>query len=199
MAYDPKTSEGRIDVSYDIRDYIRLYRNAIPETLREEILTALKEKEFVEHTFYDATSDEAKPRSGDQELEITGDYYNENIMKVIWDVLHLYHEDLNYYWYNSWLGYTAPRWNRYTETKMMDLHCDHIKSMFEGERKGNPTLTVLGLLNDTFTGGEFLMWNDDVIELHAGDLLVFPSSFQYPHRVAPVTSGVRHSFVSWVW
>ena len=38
----------------------------------------------------------------------------------------------------------------------MAEHCDHIHSIFEGERKGIPVMTALGSLNDDYMGGEFL-------------------------------------------
>jgi predicted 2-oxoglutarate/Fe(II)-dependent dioxygenase YbiX len=80
----------------------------------------------------------------------------------------------------------------------MAMHCDHINTLFDGQRKGIPILSVVGLMNDNYTGGEFIMCGKE-IELMAGDLLVFPSVFMYPHMVNPVTTGVRYSLVSWVW
>jgi predicted 2-oxoglutarate/Fe(II)-dependent dioxygenase YbiX len=71
--------------------------------------------------------------------------------------------------------------------------------MFDGERKGVPVLTVLGSLNNDYTGGEFVMWEDEVIDLPAGAIAVFPSNFMYPHEVRPVKTGVRYSYVSWAW
>ena len=91
------------------------------------------------------------------------------------------------------------RFNRYDIGTEMRDHCDHIQSIFDGERKGVPILTVLGLLNDEFQGGEFVMWCDKKIELKTGDLVIFPSNFLYPHRVEPIIKGRRYSFVSWVW
>ena len=81
----------------------------------------------------------------------------------------------------------------------MAKHCDHIKDMFDGDRKGIPTLSVVGLLNDNFEGGEFVMFDDYIIKLKQGDVLIFPSNFLYPHKVNPVKKGIRDSFVSWVW
>jgi predicted 2-oxoglutarate/Fe(II)-dependent dioxygenase YbiX len=71
--------------------------------------------------------------------------------------------------------------------------------MFDGERKGIPTMTFLASLNDEYTGGEFVMWGDEVIPMGKGSALVFPSCFLYPHRVDPVISGIRYSCVSWSW
>jgi len=71
--------------------------------------------------------------------------------------------------------------------------------MFDGERKGIPVLSVLGILNDNYKGGEFIMFQDEEIKFKTGDLLIFPSNFLYPHRVEPVTKGIRYSFISWTW
>jgi predicted 2-oxoglutarate/Fe(II)-dependent dioxygenase YbiX len=43
------------------------------------------------------------------------------------------------------------------------------------------------------------MFGDEEIKFKTGDLLIFPSNFLYPHRVEPVTKGVRYSFISWTW
>ena len=61
-------------------------------------------------------------------------------------------------------------------------------------------LSTVLFLNDDFEGGEFLMFNEEKeIKFKAGDIMIFPSVFLYPHRVAPVTKGIRDAFVSWVW
>jgi len=79
----------------------------------------------------------------------------------------------------------------------MENHCDHIHTMFDGTRRGIPTLTVMAALNDDYQGGELVMFEDQPIELSTGDVIIFPSNFLYPHKIEPVTSGVRYSFVSW--
>ena len=81
----------------------------------------------------------------------------------------------------------------------MNLHCDHIPTIFDGQRKGIPTLSLLGSLNDNYEGGDLILFDDFKIELEKGDLIIFPSNFLYPHRVEPVLSGVRYSYISWVW
>jgi hypothetical protein len=108
-------------------------------------------------------------------------------------------KDLNFNWFNSWDGYSKVRWNRYSENKKMALHIDHIKSLFDGDRKGIPILSILGMLNNDYEGGKFIMFDNYEIELKAGDLLLFPSVFLYPHKVTPVTKGERYSFISWSW
>jgi predicted 2-oxoglutarate/Fe(II)-dependent dioxygenase YbiX len=81
----------------------------------------------------------------------------------------------------------------------MQLHCDHIHTLFDGKRRGIPILSIVGVLNENFEGGEWVMFENKKIELKTGDILMFPSNFLYPHGVLPITKGTRYSFVSWVW
>ncbi len=81
----------------------------------------------------------------------------------------------------------------------MREHYDHIHSIFDGERKGIPILSIVGFLNDDYEGGEFLFSRKHEIPLKAGDILVFPSNFMYPHEVKEVTKGERYSFVAWAF
>jgi predicted 2-oxoglutarate/Fe(II)-dependent dioxygenase YbiX len=81
----------------------------------------------------------------------------------------------------------------------MAEHCDHIHDMFDGHTRGIPILSIVGVLNEDYKGGEFVMFEDKIYELSAGDVIIFPSIFLYPHRVNPVTGGTRYSVVSWVY
>ena len=90
------------------------------------------------------------------------------------------------------------RFNRYFKNVKMDYHFDHIRTLFDGERKGIPVLSIVGLLNDDFSGGEFIL-NEEMVPLKKNSLLIFPSSFLYLHGVNSIIKGVRYSFVTWVW
>ena len=81
----------------------------------------------------------------------------------------------------------------------MKLHCDHIHTAFDGERKGVPILSIVGGLNNNYTGGKFIMWQKEYIKIDQGDILIFPSTFMYPHEVTKIEDGCRYSFVSWTW
>ena len=103
-----------------------------------------------------------------------------------------------YDWFRGWQGYTGIKFNRYTEGQEMRLHWDNIHSMFDGERRGVPILSVIGLLNDEYEGGDLYISKNKTV-MKKGDLIIFPSSFMFPHEVKTVTKGVRHSYVSWLW
>jgi predicted 2-oxoglutarate/Fe(II)-dependent dioxygenase YbiX len=94
--------------------------------------------------------------------------------------------------------FTPPRYNRYKESTCIRKHNDHIHDIFDGDRRGIPIVSVVGLLNDDFEGGEFILCGEDM-NLKRGHVLLFPSIFLYPHEVKTITKGVRYSFVSWAW
>ena len=96
-------------------------------------------------------------------------------------------------------GMTIPSMNRYCTGQKMLPHVDHITSIFDGQLKGIPTLSVVGLLNNDFTDGQFMFWEDHNMKLEVGDIMIFPSNFMYKHHVEPVTQGTRYSFVSWTY
>lgn len=122
------------------------------------------------------------------------------LMEIYWKTIHKYiSADTGYEWFPSWQGFDHLKFLQYTPNTEMRKHCDHIHSMFDGQKKGVPILTVIAQLNDDFKGGEFVMFDDQVIEFGKGDILVFPSSFMFPHTVKKVTEGARFSASTWVF
>ncbi len=94
--------------------------------------------------------------------------------------------------------FNDARLNRYVPGTIMRNHVDHIHTIFDGETKGIPVLTILMNLNDGYEGGELVVC-DRTFHMKKGDVILFPSCFLYPHQVLEVTSGVRFSAVSWAW
>lgn len=88
------------------------------------------------------------------------------------------------------------RINKYNPNTYMREHFDHIYSLFDGEKKGIPILSILILLNDDFEGGEFKINNQNQ-NLKKGELIIFPSCFMFPHKVELITKGTRYSLVAW--
>ena len=188
-----------------LNDYVKHYKTFLNKDICDKTvkeLESLDNSSWSEHKFYDLNTNKLETLSGDQELSVA--FSNkistkEIIMKELWNGIHDYISNLKFTWYSTWNGYTQIRFNKYSKNKKMAEHCDHIQSMFEGKNRGIPTLSVLGILNDNYKGGEFIMFQDEEIKFKKGDLLIFPSIFLFPHKVEPVKKGTRYSFISWVW
>jgi len=194
-------------MNLELENYVAVYKNILSDNLCEDIIKNLEKCEFGRHEFINYQGNYV-PRNTDPEvysphLDPNGEfeiYTYEKTMKMIFSSLEIYYKSkANFSWYNNWNGYTPLKFNKYVPTTEMTNHCDHISDIFDGTIRGIPTLTVIGLLNDDFTGGEFVMFEDRVYELSKGDIIIFPSLFLYPHRVNPVISGSRYSVVSWVY
>ena len=91
---------------------------------------------------------------------------------------------------------TPIRINRYQVGDNIEMHIDHIHSIFDGVHKGIPIISFVGVLNDDYEGGEFMI-RGEKLPLKAGDVAMFPSCYLYPHEVKSVTKGTRYSIVAW--
>ena len=184
-----------------LKYYIKEYRNVFTREFCENAVDEMKKLEFKQHEFYNPTTE--KYFSKENELSISWQQIpqHKQIMDTMFNYVGRYQELhlRNIPYWRGWNGISQARYNKYAETTQMAPHVDHIHSLFQGERKGVPILSVLGVLNDDFVGGEFMILNDYEVNLMAGDLLIFPSNFMYPHYVKPVKKGVRYSYISWVW
>ena len=189
-------------INFDLRSYVRVYEDFVDQTLCKKTVDNLDQLTWSKHKYYTARSDSFY--STDTDLSISYDDILEKqiIQDKLWNAIDNYivndHKDFAE-WYGGWNGYTALRFNRYDKNTEMKTHCDHIHSIFDGKIKGVPVLTILGLLNEDYKGGELVMWNNTVIPLKTGSVVVFPSNFMYPHRVNTITQGIRYSYVSWVF
>jgi hypothetical protein len=186
----------------NLNDYVKLYKGFIDPTICEHTVAQMDNIKWNGHTFLDYKNGVEKPLSGENELEMSMDTISTTpiLMQTCWEALNQYIvKDFNFPWHNGWSGFTNIKFNKYNENTEMAEHCDHIHSMVPGHTIGIPTLTIVGLLNDDFEGGNFVMFGDEKIDLEKGDVLVFPSNFLYPHRVERITKGTRYTFISWSW
>lgn len=182
----------------DIMSYARVY-NVFDKQTCEQTISDIQDKDWEQHTFYNVITGQYAPQSGSKELDqLHASISTTDILdRKVQETFIQYGKDLAFPWFGKLQTCMAVKYNRYLEDRLMAEHCDHIYSLFDGEVKGVPILTAIGLLNDDFEGGNFVMFQDDIIELRQGDVLIFPSNFLFPHKVEPVTKGIRYSLVSW--
>ena len=76
---------------------------------------------------------------------------------------------------------------------------DYVKKHVDTSSDQHRTLSCSLILNDDYEGGEITFLDGEIKpNLKKGDLLIFPSSFTYPHQVLPITSGTRYSIITWI-
>jgi len=189
----------------NLKDYILHLDNWIPQNILNKTLKELSKDEIWErHTYSNNRTFVNKSKNKDKELDVCYDYnltYSDEFHQLIWKALEKYIviEKIGEESFPGWKGFSKIRFNRYNKNQIMSKHCDHIHSLFTGEHRGIPILSIVGALNDNYQGGEFIMFDDYEIKFKPGDLIIFPSIFLYPHLVKPITKGTRYSFVSWCY
>ena len=204
----------------NIEDYLFHKKDFLDKDFCKSVVENLKVSEWERHDFtgYETNDPEhgfgwqrevKSTPSGNEEPDFLGHTgsgwkefqaeTNNYIIRQLSSALSEYIRSFGYKWFNGWNGYSVIKFLRYSETQQMAEHCDHISSLFDGNVKGIPMLSVVGQLNEDFDGGEFVMFGDKVIDFESGDVIIFPSNFMYPHRVDPVTKGARYSYVSWAY
>jgi len=185
-----------------LKDYILHLEKWIPEKTLKKTLKEIKTKQWIPHTHLNSVTLKTVIKKNELDRMLPDNFLacKKEIHDLIWKALEKYIlKKFKNKYHKGWSGFSGVNFNRYRNNQLMTKHCDHIKSLFEGERRGIPVLSMIGALNDNYQGGEFIMFDDYEIKLKKGDFLLFPSVFLYPHLVKPVTKGTRYTFVSWSW
>lgn len=181
-----------------LTDYIKVYP-MLSKSICNKAIKELDDTEFEKGQYHNPKGD--RTFSIDKEADMSFEEFpsKQIIMDKLYNVIGKYIKQLRMPWYAGWNGYTPIRVNKYSKGQNFNMHCDHIHNLFDGHTKGIPILSIVGVLNDNYNGGEFVMWKNKTIKLKQGDVVMFPSNFMYAHKVNSIKKGTRYSFVSWVW
>ena len=185
-------------MSQNINDYI-IVENLVSKEVREGVLYFIEKHEtWKPHEWFNPKTGKTTTRKDGAELDVlytTNKRIEEDIHSCIRNAFDVYKLKFNPQSFVT--RHTIVRFNRYKVSTNMAPHVDHIHSIFDGNEKGIPILSIVGVLNDDYEGGEFIFNGDYEVKLKAGDILMFPSNFLYEHEVRGVTNGRRVSFVAW--
>lgn len=201
IAYDlkisknPEVFEESKNYKMNLQDYIAIY-NINDANLCKQIINGFDEKQWKKHSYTNPITNVATTYEDDLDITHQNDELSKKLQALFEQCAQEYTRTYPSIPFQL-QALTNIRFNRYSVGTNMKMHYDHIHTIFDGERKGVPVLTMLGLLNDDFEGGDFLMFDGKKLKLSTGDIIIFPSNFMYPHGVTTVTKGTRYSCVSW--
>ena len=171
----------------NLKNYILHLDNWIPQNILNKTSQELSfNKNWEKHKYSNIKDFKQKSKNGNKELDICwGNNFThlQDLVNLTWKSLEKYIliDKIGGDTFNGWKGFNNIRFNRYKKGQIMSKHSDHIHSLFTGERRGIPILSIVAVLNDNYKGGEFIMFDDYEIKFKAGDLIIFPSLFMYPH------------------
>ena len=185
-----------------IKSYIYV-KNHIPKKMCEELISECNKGNWKKHSWNNYVEDNTYSEPT-KELDVMSGTLEQQkkIAPYIAKALQEYqekHSKIGSKTEAPWLSqFSLLRFNRYQVGAMMREHYDHIHSIFDGQMKGVPIVSIVGNLNEDYEGSEFYC-RGERIKLKTGDVLLFPSNFIYPHEVKETTKGTRYSFVSWAF
>jgi len=199
----------------NIEHYLFHEKNFLDKEYCDNCVNELKNEDWKKHSWYAADIKGDYAPSGNNEPEELrywfgsggtdhGPDFSKNvhtmnafIIEKIHSSLLEYYNKLDFHWFTDWSGYLPLKFLRYFPDQKLENHCDQI-TLGEGVN-GIPLLSVIGMLNDNYEGGELIFFKDKKINFEKGDILIFPSTFLYPHQVSLITKGIRYSYVTWVY
>lgn len=186
-----------------LRDLIHVEKGIIPANLCDYLVEEIEKNEWRPHTWYNNV---ANSFGSEETMEldvqnITGEHQQLLTPFMIqagsaYNAIYAFQTERTSQMMNK---FSSIRFNRYSPGQIMRQHHDHIHSLFDGNEKGIPVLSFILNLNDDYEGAELFFWDDHVVPLGKGDIIMFPSLFLFPHGVKEATKGKRYSAVSWAW
>lgn len=188
-----------------LKDLIHLEKSIIPIDTCNLIIDNIEKKDWIKHKWSNIHTKLAYTNTEDNS-ELDMQECDSKLHQILSP--YVIKSLLNYsekYFFNSdntkdlVTKFSTIRFNRYKPGQMMKQHCDHIISLFEGNERGIPVLSVILNLNSDYNGGDLCFWEDHIIKLGVGDIVVFPSLFLFPHKITTIIDGTRYSAVSWAW
>ena len=184
-----------------LESYIKVYDGFVSSDMLSNVLDDLEQGMWDKHTFYNP-EDNSRIQTSKYEPDVFCGSIKKNSEwnDCIWNVVHQYVIDLDFKWWQMWTGFSGSKIVRYNDQCRMHEHCDHIYTIFDGEVRGIPILTVITCIEDNCEGGELEFFQGKkTIKLKAGQSIVFPSNYLYPHKVLSVKKGTRTTSVIWVY
>ena len=189
----------------NLKDHIFEY-DLLSDQECDQIVSLLDSREWGEFSWYQDFEQVDIDKESNMKSTVTAPEAVNIIQPHINDELfNAFHEKYNYYDVEDnqtggsfWEACSGIKFNKYDVGDYLSPHYDHIRDFFEGQFRGIPVTSVVGVLNDDFEGGEFRFWKEHTVNIKKGSVLVFPALYLFPHEVMPVTKGIRYSWIQWI-
>ncbi len=180
---------------------IYLNKSVIPSDVCDSIIEEKEQNVWCKHLWDNKNNQSHSDGTHELDVQESSFDFDQVLIPFISNTIDNYIE--NYFFNPKSRGliskFCSLRFNRYSVGQKMKQHCDHITTLFDGNERGIPVLSIVLNLNDEYDGGQLYFWNDYEPKLEKGDIIIFPSGFLFPHGVREVTKGKRYSAVSWAW
>ena len=187
-----------------LEDLIYIEEGIIPSYVCDRVVKNIETREWNPHSWYDYQQDSSY---SEETMELDVQPTTPELQKLLNPaILKAFDRYKSLYTYKAsektqglMTTFTPVRFNRYSPGQIMRQHYDHIHSIFDGKQKGIPVLSMILNFNNDYEGADLFFWEEYVVELGKGDIIIFPSLFLFPHGVTEATKGIRYSGAVWAF
>jgi predicted 2-oxoglutarate/Fe(II)-dependent dioxygenase YbiX len=181
---------------YNLKDYIVVLKNIVPDELCDAILAEYKNADNWVKA-YTGSGVQTKVRSCDT-IELSQPFVIQDseerarldaeLFKCAAKCIEEYNKKFKHSQVQEDTGYELLRYNK------GQFYIQHVDTFLQAPR----LVSCSFHLNDDYEGGEFGFFDREMkIKAGKGDVVMFPSTFMYPHEIMPVTEGIRYSIITW--
>lgn len=191
-----------------LQTYIRQYKKVISKDSCNYVIDYLESTNMWERHSYIRTDGSEYSLDNEPDIyfldEFENKHLNDKLIHEVFSSISLYKKELNLT-PDIVTKISNLRVTKYKTDTYMAPHYDHVRNIFSenSEDKGIPIFSLVGCLNNNYTGGElifeFFGGEKYPIKFDAGDILIFPSNYVFPHYVTRILSGNRYTFVGWCY
>ena len=187
-----------------LEDLIYIEEGIIPSYVCDRVVKNIETREWNPHSWYDYQQNSSY---SEETMELDVQPTTPELQKLLNPaILKAFDRYKSLYTYKAsektqglMTTFTPVRFNRYSPGQIMRQHYDHIHSIFDGKQKGIPVLSMILNFNNDYEGADLFFWEEYVVELGKGDIIIFPSLFLFPHGVTEATKGIRYSGAVWAF
>jgi len=188
---------------FDTFKYIKIYQNILhDETLNNFIEVCKTEKKFKDAKIVRPKGEVIEPQVRQTQVWPLHNGMHEKSFTTI-----------------HWSNYLLNTFSKYVQKYLSEISQDltvqlndiqvlkynvggHYKLHVDNGTTTPRTISLIFIVNDGYEGGDLVFSNPErtkeiTAETKKNNLIIWPSNFLYPHKVTPVTSGVRYSVVAW--
>ena len=174
------------DKTFSLTNYIKHYKESVPSDICDMIVKYAEQ--FPSRWENATTIQESDKRVCESWNILTSDSIDDIVYKYITEASSKFCNTFPHFNLTQDTGYQILR---YKPGGKYDYHTDQHATY-------NREVTIILNLNDEYEGGNLCHIKDNhIMKMGRGDIIIFPSNFMYPHRITPITSGVRYSIVTW--
>ena len=182
-----------------LKDLIHVERGLIPANLCDYLVDEVEKREWRPHSWYNNV---ANTFGSEETMELDVQNITSDLQELLTPFMisaggaynAKYHFDCERTM-QIMNKFSAIRFNRYSPGQIMRQHQDHIHSLWGTQDAGIPVLSFILNLNDDYEGAELFFWDDYIVPLGKGDIIMFPSLFLFPHGVKEATKEIGRAHV----